>query len=510
MARSSNTSDKPEPEPWAADRRELEARRQAARAMGGGDAVARQHAAGKGTARDRLDGLFDDGRFREMGLLSGKADHDDAGQLTGVTPSNAVIGVGLVAGRRVVAAADDFTIRGGSSEAAIAEKWIFSDRYAMQHRLPIVRLIDSAGGSIKLLDKLGHTKIPGYAQLPLTALLGAVPVVGIAMGACAGLGAVRVGAAHLSIMVRGKAQVFAGGPPVVKQALGLDIDKEALGGYDSVHRKSGAVQLAAKTEAEALAAARRFLSYLPQNVWEAPQRTPCDDPEDRQEAMLAGAIPENPRQTFNPRPILEVVFDLGSVFELSSHFGGSLITALARLNGWPVGVMINDPRKMGGALTRAAAKMERFVDLCDTFHLPIVNLVDQPGVMTGPEAEAEGTLVAAIRAMHAIEQSTVPWLSLVIRRCVGLAGGMLGPLYGGDGHVLPNRYAWPSARWGFSSRPWSTRSGLPRGCRGSRWCPSRSGGSWGRSSASISARGLRPRGRSFSAPSPRPPFGPAR
>ena len=137
------------------------------------------------------------------------------------------------------------------------------------------------------------------------------------------------------------------------------------------------------------------------------------------------------------------------MFELSPDFGGSTITCLARLDGHAVGVMTNNPMVMGGALTRAAAlKMARFVDLCDTFHLPIVNLADQPGVMTGPDAEREGTLAAAMQTLHAIEQSGVPWLAIVLRRCVGLAGAMLSPWHGPSGTALPNRYAWPSARWG--------------------------------------------------------------
>jgi acetyl-CoA carboxylase carboxyltransferase component len=283
----------------------------------------------------------------------------------------------------------------------------------------------------------------------MTQLLGAVPVVGIALGACAGLGAVRVGSSHLAIMIRGKSQVFAGGPPVVKQALGIDIDKEALGGYDAMHRYSGVVGLAVDTEQEALQATRRFLSYLPGNVWEQPPRVACEDPVDRCDEWLNRAIPVDKRKIFQPRKILKAIFDEGSLFELSPDFGGSTITCLARLNGHAVGVMTNNPVVMGGALTRAAAlKTARFVDLCDTFHLPIVNLADQPGVMTGADAEREGTIAAALQTMHAIEQSGVPWLAIVLRRCVGLAGAMLSPLHGPSGTSLPNRYAWPSARWG--------------------------------------------------------------
>ncbi|SFN51476.1 acyl-CoA carboxylase subunit beta [Variovorax sp. OV329] len=439
----------PETGDWAEDLQELAERRAIARELGGQEQVARHHALGKLTARERIDRLLDAGSFGEIGALAGAVKYGVDRKRESFTPSNAVVGVGKIAARRTVVAADDFTIRGGSSEGSVSEKWIYADRYAWEYKLPLVRLIDSAGGSVKLLDKLGHTKIPGYPMLPMTQLLGVVPVVGIALGACAGLGAVRVGASHLAIMIRGKSQVFAGGPPVVKQALGIDIDKEALGGYDAMHRYSGAVGLAVDTEEEAMDATRRFLSYLPSNVWERPPRVACDDPADRCDPWLNQAIPADKRKVFQPRKILKAIFDKDSLFEISPDFGGSTITCLARLNGHAVGVMTNNPMIMGGALTRSAAlKMARFVDLCDTFHLPIVNLADQPGVMTGADAEREGTIAAALQAMHAIEQSGVPWLAIVLRRCVGLAGAMLSPLHGPSGTSLPNRYAWPSARWG--------------------------------------------------------------
>jgi acetyl-CoA carboxylase carboxyltransferase component len=437
------------PQDWSAEIDELNQRRTIAENLGGSEAVAKQHARGKLTARERITILLDQKSFREMGMLAGHVSYNDQNEREAALPSTSIIGCGTVDTRRSVVAADDFTIRGGSSEAVVSEKWIYADRYAEKYRLPIVRLIDSAGGSVKLVEKLGHTKLPGYSLWPLTSLLGTVPVVGIAMGACAGLGALRVAASHLSIMVRPTAQIFAGGPPVVKRAFGIDITKEELGGFDEVHAKSGVAQMAAESDEHALQLARTFLSYLPQNVWQMPPRTKCTDQPARADAELDRIIPKNPRQIFNPRKILKLVFDHDSVFELGKNYGGSLITALARLDGYPVGVMINNPMVAGGALTRVAArKMERFTDFCDTFHLPMVNLVDQAGVMTGPEAEKDGTLLAAANALHAIEQVTIPWVAIVIRRCMGLGGAMIGPWNGPEGTSLPHRFAWPSARWG--------------------------------------------------------------
>jgi len=433
---------------WKAELEELSARRAAALGMGGEEALKTWREQGRLNARERIAALVDLGSFVEFGALAGKGSYSQEGELQKVTPSTQVMGLAMIEARPVVVVSDDFTIRGGSSEAAVAEKWIYADRYAYEYRQPLIRMVDTAGGSVKLIKQMGHTKIPGYAFMPGAILLGRSPVVGIAMGACAGLGAIRAASAHFSIMIKGASQVFAGGPPVVKQALGYDVDKETLGGY-AVHRVSGVVHNGVQTEAQALALARRFLSYLPSNVWQSPPRLVCDDPATRSDPWLNDAIPEDRRRVFTPRKILAAVFDHESVFEMAPDFGASLLTAFARLNGIAVGVMINNPMVMGGALTRAAAlKMERFVDLCDTFHLPIVNLVDQPGTMTGVEAERDGTLAATLRAGAAIEQSSVPWCAIVLRRCFGLAGAMLSPRHGLTGTALPHRFAWPSARWG--------------------------------------------------------------
>jgi len=433
---------------WGSSLDELARRQAFAMAMGGAAGVAKARAAGKLTARERIAALVDADSLRELGMLAGKGKYSAQGELESVTPSTQVMGLARIDGRRTVVVSDDATIRGGSSEAAVAEKWIYADRYAYEYRLPLVRMVDTAGGSVKLLQQMGHTKIPGYSFLPGAQLLGLVPVVGIALGACAGLGAIRAASAHFSIMIKGRSQVFAGGPPVVKQALGYDIDKEDLGGH-LVHKLSGVVHNAVDTEEEAFALARRFLSYLPANVWQAPPRTACTDAPGRADAWLDDAIPSDRRKVFAPRKILAAIFDQDSVFEMAPQFGASLLTCFARLDGYAVGVMINNPMVMGGALTRAASiKMERFVDLCDTFHLPIVNLVDQPGTMTGLEAERDGTMYATLRAGAAIEQSSVPWCAIVIRRCFGLAGAMLSPKFGVSGTAIPHRFAWPSATWG--------------------------------------------------------------
>jgi acetyl-CoA carboxylase carboxyltransferase component len=276
-------------------------------------------------------------------------------------------------------------------------------------------------------------------------LLRTVPVVGIALGSCAGLGAIKVLMSHFSVMVRDQAQVFAAGPPVVKQAYGIDIDKNDLGGY-MVHRRSALVHNEAKSEEDAFAQVRRFLSYLPRNAAKLSVRTLSNDPEDRADDWLKNAIPRDRRKVFDPRKILASLFDSDSLFEMGRHQGGSTITAFGRLGGYPVGVLCSDPRVAGGAMTTASAwKTERHVKLCDTFGLPIVNLVDQPGNATGPEAELNGTLLGAVRVMMTIEAIQVPWMSIIMRRAFGMAGGLHAPKYFPQ---LNHRLAWPSARWG--------------------------------------------------------------
>ncbi len=428
---------------------ELQLRRAAARAMGGEEAIAKWHAKGRLTARERIRAFLDPDSFQEFGMIAGKGSYAADGTLKSFTPSNCVMGRGEIAERPLMVVADDFTLRGGSSESSVAEKWIYGERMAHEFRMPLVRFVDSVGGSVKILEQSGRTKIPGYTLWPSTAMMGAIPVASIAFGACVGLGAVRVIGAHFSVMVKNQAQVFAAGPPVVKQGLGHEVGKEELGGHEICTQISGVVNNVAEDEKDALQQVRRFLSYLPASAWElSPRLTPTDDPR-RRDAKLNDAIPDDRRKPFSARKIAESICDQGSLFEISPKFGASLRTYLARLDGYAVGLIINDPMVMGGALTHAAAqKMERFVDLCDSFHLPIAYLVDQPGVMIGLEAERAGTLIAAAKAGAAIEQATVPWVSVIMRRAFGVAGSMQGPWNGPSGTSLNHKFAWPTARWG--------------------------------------------------------------
>ncbi|HNE59652.1 MAG: propionyl-CoA carboxylase [Rubrivivax sp.] len=430
---------------WAAELAELQQRRASALAMGGAQALARMRDSGRMNARERIAALIDQGSFHEMGTLAGKGHYDAQGRYSHTDPTNAIVGTGRIDGRKVALHVDDYSIRAGSSEGTIADKWIYIERLAHQLRMPLVRLVDSAGGSVKLLMQLGGTKIPEYTTWPAQELLQTVPVVGVALGACAGQGAVKVLSSHFSVLVRGQAQVMAAGPHVVRQAYGVEVDKNELGGH-LAQRKSALVHNEAEDEADALAQVRRFLSYLPRSVHELAPVVACDDDPHRADDWLKDAVPRDRRKIYDPRRILAAVFDQGSLFEIGRWQGGSLLTLLGRLNGVPVGVIANDPKVQGGAMTlQAAYKMERHTRLCSQFGLPVVNFVDQPGNATGLEAELAGTLLGAVRLGEALAHCRSPWVSILMRRCFGMAGALHGPK---GGARLNHRFAWPSARWG--------------------------------------------------------------
>ncbi|MGI8711191.1 MAG: acyl-CoA carboxylase subunit beta, partial [Acidimicrobiales bacterium] len=431
---------------WEPELEDLRRRERLAERMGGQERVARQHAGGKLDVRERIGRLFDEGSFHETGKLAGKATYGADGHLEDFLPANMVIGQGRIDGRRAVVQGDDFTVRGGAADAAIWQKMVYAERMAHDLRLPLVRLVDGTGGggSVKSLEDMGFTYVPFVPGFELTAAnLSRVPVVAAALGPVAGLGAARVVASHFSVIVNGSAQLFVAGPPVVAAAMGESPDKEELGGARA-QAGAGAVDNVAADEDDALDQLRRFLSYLPTSVWEPAAMTASTDPADRQEDELLSIVPRERRKPYDTRRVLELVFDTRSVFEMGRFYGRSLVVGLARLAGRPVGVMASDPKHYGGGLTADASdKATRFVDLCDQFRLPLVNMVDQPGFVIGTESERRGTIRHGTRAMVSIYQASVPTVAVLVRKVFGVAGAA---------HVnhsgLNLRYAWPSGDWG--------------------------------------------------------------
>lgn len=427
---------------WQPEVDEIQRRRQIARQMGGVEAVARKHERGELTIRERIDAFVDDGTFREFGSLTSSVERDAMGNTLDIRPSNSVLGTGMVDGREIVLGGEDATIRGGAADGGGSAKSYYADHLARQLRIPLVRLHEGAGGSVRTnVTSHSHKPLGGLPPSPNADLLGMVPVAAGAMGACAGIVAARVAQTHFSVMVKDAAFLFAGGPPVVERAIGRRPSKEELGGW-KVHAYSGLVDNVANDEADCLDQLRRFLSYLPQNVWQAPPRAESGDPVDRCDEDLLSLIPRDRRRSFNPRKLIEGVVDHGSFFEIAPYFGRSMMTGLARVDGYPVGVISNNPNFNGGAMEHNAAdKLVRMIDLCDTFHLPIVSFMDEPGFMVGVEAERAGTLRRGVRAQAASDQATVPWISFIVRRAYGVAPNLH---HNGNGPV----YAWPSGEWG--------------------------------------------------------------
>lgn len=433
---------------WQPELDELERRRAYAHAMGGPDKVKRQHDGGRLTVRERIDGMLDAGSFHEVGELSGIGEYDEKGALRQVTPANCVFGRGTVDGRPVVIVGDDFTVRGGSADASISAKPLMAEEMAAEFRLPIIRIIEGSGGggSVKTIETKGAANLPGGVGgtrgfYHMTANLAQVPVVGLGLGSVAGLGAARLASSHFSVMTRDSA-MFVAGPPLVAR-LGQPLTKQELGGAD-LQARAGGIDNVVDTEAEAFEQARRFLSYLPSSVHGLPPVGPCTDDPARADEFLLSVIPRNRRQVYKMRPIVESVVDRGSFFEMSRQFGRSIIGGLARVAGHPVVIMASDPMHYGGSWNaETCQKVVRFVDLAETFHLPVIYLQDCPGFLIGLDAEKTATIRHGVRAMAAMNQTTVPWCTVIVRNAFGVAGAAHQP-----GARLSLRYAWVSAYWG--------------------------------------------------------------
>jgi acetyl-CoA carboxylase carboxyltransferase component len=446
----SGTDDRAEPpraqaaQDWTPEIEEIRRRRGLAQAMGGPEKVERQRASGRLTVRERIGLLADAGSFAEIGALTGFASYDGSGRLASILPANFVAGTARIDGRTVMVGADDFTVRGGSGDAAIHAKQIYSEQYAGEMRMPVVRLLDGAsgGGSVKMAQEAGYSYLPvNPAWDAVVGNLSLVPVVAACLGPTVGLGAARLVMSHLAVMVTGVGQLFTAGPPVVRGGTGEDLTKEELGGA-GVHRGNGTIERFADTEDDAFGVIRGFLSYLPGSVHEIPPHRPCDDPAGRRDQALAAAVPRNSRTPYRIRPIMEAIFDRGSVFTYA-EYGGATVTALARLDGHPVGVLATDPYKGTTMSVEGAQAITRLVDLCETFHLPIVSLTDQGGITIGRVAEERGTIRHGARAIAAMYQARIPQAELIVRRVYGVAGAGIV-----NRHRAGRSWAWPSGDWG--------------------------------------------------------------
>ena len=413
--------------------------------QGGKKNIARQHAKGRLTIRERISSLLDKGTFQEIGPGAGARQTDENGNLVSFSPANFLLGFGKIEDRLCVVCGEDFTVSGGSPNAAGLRKSIYAEHLAFQHRIPLIRLHEGGGGSVGGTGKqnatVGTAVYEPHRFRPVAEAMATVPVVTAALGPVAGLPAARLVAAHLSVMARKNAQVLIAGPAVVERALGEKKTKEELGGA-AVHTKNGVIDNIADDEVDAFKQIRTFLSYLPTNVGELPPVVISDDPRDRTEIILRDIIPKERRKLYKVRDVIFAVIDQNSFFEIGSEYGRGQLTGLARLNGQPVGIWANNCRYLAGSMTALGArKARRFIEFCETFHVPIVCFVDEPGFMIGSKAEQEGTIRDGTATVLAASMSTVPWASIVIRRSFGVAQAAH---YGQNAYVL----AWPSAEIG--------------------------------------------------------------
>ena len=433
---------------WDKEITEIHQRRALAKEHGGPEAVARHHAKGRMTLRERIDGLIDPGSFKETGMGAGGAEKDEQGNLTGFTPGNFILGFAQIGQRPCIVGGEDFTIGGGSPTVAGLRKSVYTEELACRYKVPLVRLHEGGGGSVLGArgKKGGGGPVGESVAAPprfksVAEAMAMVPVASAALGPVAGLPAARLVASHFVTMSRDTAQILIAGPAVVERALGVSVSKEELGGAD-VHAANGVVDRVAENEAEALAQIREFLSYMPQNVWELAPIVDTGDPPDRAEEKLAGIIPRNRRKAFDVRKLIDAVVDRDSFFEMGRKYGPGQVTGLARMNGQSVGILTNDGRFYAGAMTsEGAQKVRRFIEICDTFHLPMISLIDEPGFMIGPEAESGGAIRYGTSAVLAAATYSAPWASVLMRKNYGVAAAAH---YGPDALVL----AWPSAEMG--------------------------------------------------------------
>lgn len=405
---------------WAPLLERLAERKVAARAMGGAEKVARYRGTGRLDARARVTGLLDPESFVELGPLTG----DPA------TPSDAfVAGSGTIEGRPVLVGAEDFTVAGGSIGTAAASKRTRAAQLALRNRMPLVMMLEGAGH--RATNALERNRPAPNDLQAMADLSGLVPTVAIVTGPSAGHGALAAPLSDFVIMVDGHGALFTAGPPLVAASTGEQIDKQTLGGPQVAIDTSGVAHNLAESDEAALALARRYLSYFPSSAWQRPPWVGPDggnhDVGERALPELLDLIPVNQKRPYDMRVMLGAVADAGTVTEIQPTYGTSIITALARIGGHSVAVVANQPTVMAGAVTVAAAdKAAAFLQLAGAFHLPVLFLADNPGVMAGSASEQAGILKASARMFAAQHRLRTPKFHVTVRKAFGFGSSVMG------------------------------------------------------------------------------------
>lgn len=421
---------------------ELAARRQRARRMGGDEQVARQHAAGKLTVRERLDLLFAAGTFTEIGVQATHAgiSPDMAGK---ETPADGVVtGFGRVDGRFASVIAYDFTVMAGSMGRTAEVKCNRAREIAYSKRFPMIWLIDSAGARIQ--EAIGSRNFAGSGLLfrEESIMSGVVPQVAAMMGPGAAGTAYIPALADFVPMVKGTSNMALGGPPLVKAVVGEDITAEELGGSKIHCEISGVGDLEVADDRACIQAIKDYLSYFPSSNAEKPPAIACDDPSDRREESLVEIVPDSARRAYDVKKVIRAIVDHGRLFEMKPGWAKNVVTAFARLAGHPVGIVANQPMVLGGALDiDSADKAARFIMLCDAFNIPLVFLQDVPGFMVGSKVERAGIIRHGAKMLYAVSEATVPKLTVVLRKAYGAGYFVMC----GRGYEPDLIVAWPTA-----------------------------------------------------------------
>jgi acetyl-CoA carboxylase carboxyltransferase component len=420
---------------------DLHERREQARLGGGEEKIAQQHDQGKLTARERLAMLIDPDTFVELGL-HGRPHFSQRAMEGREAPADGVVtGYGKVDGRLVAVAAYDFTVMAGSMGMTGELKVSRLRGLALSKRIPMIWLLDSAGARIQ---EAAGSLFAGSGHLFREEVVasGVIPQIAALMGPCAAGTAYIPGLADFVPMVKGRGSMALAGPHLTKAVTGEDVTQEELGGSRIHTRVSGVGDLEVASDEECIEAIKRYLSHFPQSCEQAPPRAEASDPVDRMEEDLLDILPDSPRHPYDMYEVIRRIVDDGEWFDLKPRWARTIITALARMGGRPVGIVANQPRHLGGILENDSAdKAARFINLCDAYGIPLLFLMDVPGFMVGTKVEQAGIIRHGAKMLYAVSRATVPKVTVVIRKAYG-AGYyvMCGKAYEPDLIV-----AWPSA-----------------------------------------------------------------
>jgi propionyl-CoA carboxylase beta chain len=395
------------------------AEKNAAAHEGGGAARSeRQHAAGKLTARERVEFLLDDGSFEEFDRFK-KHRCLDFGMQDQQYPGDGVVaGHGLIDGRQVFVFAQDFTVFGGSLSETNAEKICKVMDMAMKVGAPVIGLNDSGGARIQE----GVVSLGGYADIFLrnTLCSGVVPQISAIMGPCAGGAVYSPAITDFNVMVKQTSYMFITGPDVIRTVTHEEVSKEELGGAMTHNSVSGVAHFAADTDEDCLRLIRELLSFIPSNNLEDAPRLALADPADRQDERLNQIVPESPNQPYDIRDIIHAVVDDGHLFEVHEHYARNIVVGFARLGGRSVGLVANQPAHLAGVLDiDASVKAARFVRFCDCFNIPLITFEDVPGFLPGVAQEHGGIIRHGAKLLFAFAEATVPKITVITRKAYG-------------------------------------------------------------------------------------------